>query len=43
MNIDFSSDLVFYLSIGAAVGLVVGIGYAVIESRLFDLWQRRRF
>jgi len=30
------------LAIAIAVGLTVGVGYAVVESRLFDLWLRRR-
>lgn len=29
------------LFIGIAVGLVIGLGYIVVESRLFDSWQRR--
>lgn len=30
------------LAIAIAVGLTVGVAYAVVESRLFDLWLRRR-
>jgi len=30
------------LAIAVAVGLVVAIGYAVLESRLFDVWRRRK-
>ncbi len=30
------------LGIAIAVGLVAGVGYAVVESRLFDMWLRRR-
>lgn len=29
------------LIIGIVVGLVFGLGYIVVESRLFDSWQRR--
>ena len=29
------------LVIGIIAGLVVGVGYIVLESRLFDSWQRR--
>lgn len=29
------------LTIGIVVGLVIGLGYIVVESRLFDTWQRR--
>lgn len=29
------------LAIGITVGLVIGLGYIVVESRLFDSWQRR--
>jgi len=29
------------LIIGIAAGLVIGLGYIVVESRLFDSWQRR--
>ena len=29
------------LVIGIVLGLVVGIGYIVVESRLFDSWTRR--
>ena len=30
------------LAIGIVVGLVVGGGYVIIESRLFDVWLRHR-
>lgn len=30
------------LVIGILVGLVVGLGYVIIESNLFDTWLRRR-
>lgn len=30
------------LAIAIAVGLTVGVGYAVVESRLFDMRLRRR-
>jgi len=30
------------LGIAITVGVVVGVGYAMVESRLFDLWHRRR-
>jgi predicted small secreted protein len=30
------------LAIAIGVGLAVGAGYAIVESRLFDLWHRRR-
>ena len=30
------------LTIGLVVGLVVGCGYVIIESRLFDSWLRHR-
>lgn len=30
------------LAIGIVVGLVVGVGYVVLESRLFDSWLQRR-
>ncbi|MGB5159632.1 MAG: hypothetical protein WBP10_15850 [Thermoanaerobaculia bacterium] len=30
------------LAIAIAVGLTVGVGYAVLESSLFDMWLRRR-
>ena len=30
------------LGIAVAVGLVVMIGYALLESRLFDVWRRQR-
>ncbi len=30
------------LAIAVVVGVFVGVGYAVVESRLFDLWLRRR-
>ena len=30
------------LAIALVVGLVVGVGYAVVESRLFDMWLQRR-
>lgn len=29
------------LIIGIVTGLVVGLGYIVVESRLFDSWTRR--
>jgi len=29
------------LAIAIAVGLTVGVGYAALESRLFDMWRRR--
>ena len=29
------------LVIGISVGLVIGLGYIVVESRVFDSWQRR--
>lgn len=29
------------LAIGIVAGLIVGVGYIVVESRLFDSWQRR--
>jgi len=29
------------LAIAIAVGLTVGVGYAVLESSLFDMWRRR--
>jgi len=29
------------LTIGIVAGLIVGAGYILIESRLFDSWQRR--
>jgi len=29
------------LVIGVVAGLVIGIGYIVTESRLFDSWQHR--
>ena len=30
------------LAIAVVVGVFVGVGYAVVESRLFELWLRRR-
>lgn len=30
------------LAIAIAVGLAVGAGYTLLESRLFDMWLRRR-
>jgi tetrahydromethanopterin S-methyltransferase subunit E len=30
------------LAIAVVVGVIVGVGYVVVESRLFDLWLRRR-
>lgn len=30
------------LAIAVAVGLVVALGYVVLESSLFDAWRRRR-
>lgn len=30
------------LAVGILAGLIVGVGYVVIESRLFDSWQRRK-
>ena len=29
------------LAIGILAGLVFGVGYIVVESRLFDSWRRR--
>jgi len=29
------------LAIGILAGLIVGVGYLVVESRLFDSWRRR--
>lgn len=29
------------LAIGIVAGLVVGCGYVIVESRLFDSWLRR--
>jgi len=29
------------LVIGIVAGLIIGVGYMVAESRLFDSWQRR--
>lgn len=30
------------LAIGIVAGLVVGCGYVIVESRLFDSWLRRK-
>ena len=29
------------LTIAISIGVIVGLGYAVLESSLFDLWRRR--
>lgn len=30
------------LAIAVSIGVFVGVGYALVESRLFDMWLRRR-
>jgi len=30
------------LAIAISIGVFVGVGYALIESNLFDMWLRRR-
>ena len=29
------------LTIAIVIGVIVGVGYAALESSLFDLWRRR--
>jgi len=30
------------LAIAISIGVFVGVGYALVESNLFDMWLRRR-